>query len=311
MDRQQQMALFSDMTDLCGDEIPGFEVRYKNQSASSKVLGVLARPFNSAYMTRFTTTRYPRVYFPSEKFVADYPWGAAKILAHEFVHLSDAKSEGFFRHFLGYAFPAWLFAAFWLLYAALVPIFGPSGTWWVGLVLPAALGLAYGFLAAIPGKHERDKHGRLTGDMVYTAGRVVFWIIMGLGLLGMLGLAIWLTTWWAILLGCAVICILPLPAWWRTRIELRGYAMNVAVNYWRYGSVHQSTIDWIVASFTGPNYYFMWPFESQVRRDFADVVDRLELGTLTTINVFGESCRPYKLVYDLLKKNGVVKTVKA
>lgn len=308
MDKQQQLALFSDMTNLCRNEINGFEVCYKDESTSSKILGVLARPFNSAYMTRFTTTRYPKVYFPNQKFVSDSPWRAAKILAHEFVHLYDARNEGFFAHFFKYAFPAWLFAAFWLLYAVLVPILGPSGTWWVGLLLPAALAVAYGLLAVIPGKPEIDKYGRLTGDMKYTLGRICFWVVMGGGLLAMLGLAIWLTTWWAILLGCAVICILPLPAWWRTQIELRGYTMNLAVNYWRYGSVQQSTIDWTVAAFTGPNYYFMWPFKGGVERRFKDVMNRLALGTIITLNVFGGSCSPYKLVYDLLLKHGLVKS---
>lgn len=75
-------------------EIPGFGVKFKSESWTSKLLGVLAWPFNRKYMTNYTTTRYPKVYFPSRVYVTSSYRRAWKILAHEWVHLSDRKHHG-------------------------------------------------------------------------------------------------------------------------------------------------------------------------------------------------------------------------
>lgn len=199
--------IFENMVALVKKEIPNFEVKYKNESLSSKILGILVWLFNRHYMTRYTTTRYPCVYFPSRKFVKESPSRAVKILAHEFVHLVDRKRCGFWFT-LSYGLPQ-IAALVFLLIPAIVAFVQP---WWVAL------------LTAIP----------------------------------------------------AAVCLLPLPAYWRMKWEMRGYAMNVAIDYWHYGSVQVSTLAWIATHFTGWDYYKMWPFKKNVMDRLSDVVDEIK-----------------------------------
>lgn len=86
------------------EKIPGFAVGFKTENTVSKILGVLAYPFNPRYMQDYTTTRFPRVFFPSRAFVEENPRRAWKILAHEFVHLWDRQQRGLAFN-LGYSFP--------------------------------------------------------------------------------------------------------------------------------------------------------------------------------------------------------------
>jgi hypothetical protein len=86
--------IFDAMVELIKKRIPGFEIGYKDESFVSKLLGVLVWLFNRNYMKTYTTTRYPKVFFPSRQFVRNSYRGAWKILAHEYVHLWDRKQEG-------------------------------------------------------------------------------------------------------------------------------------------------------------------------------------------------------------------------
>ncbi len=109
---------------LIEEKIPGFELRYKNENTVSKILGVLAWPFNRKYMTEYTTTRYPKVFFPSKAWVEANYRLAWKVLAHEFVHLWDRQQEGV-TFSLRYASPQmWAVAALSALLAIWV---GPWG----------------------------------------------------------------------------------------------------------------------------------------------------------------------------------------
>jgi hypothetical protein len=90
----------------------------------------------------------------------------------------------------------------------------------------------------------------------------------------------------------------PIPSMGRTHYEMRGYAMSMAVNYWRYGSVQQHQIDHNVKNFIGPAYYFMWPFESGVRKQLDEWVDKMEDGSILEDPIF-------KDVHDLLAGLGV------
>jgi hypothetical protein len=62
-----------------------------------------------------------------------------------------------------------------------------------------------------------------------------------------------------------LLCFFPWPAYWRTKSESRGYAVTIAMIYWLDGS--QTKSEWMVKHFTGGNYYYMWPFEDDVKRD--------------------------------------------
>lgn len=89
----------------------------------------------------------------------------------------------------------------------------------------------------------------------------VLLVLLALGAMA----AIWASNWFLMFL-VALVFLLPLPAYWRMKWELRGYAMSMAVNAWYHGSVTESTKEWIAGSFTGPAYYFMWPFKAGIRR---------------------------------------------
>lgn len=188
--------------------IPNFEVRYKDESWSSKVIAVLVWLFNRNYMKSYTTTRYPRVYFPSRKYVTDSPKTAVKILAHEFVHLWDRKEKGAWFSF-SYALPQ-LLTLFFLVVPVVLSFFC---SWWVSL------------LGAVP----------------------------------------------------ALLCAMPLPAYWRMKWECRGYTMSACMNLWRYDNISKSTIDWIIEQFTGWAYYKMWPFKHGMHtRITQSIIDRAQ-----------------------------------
>jgi len=217
MDSEVSMDLFRETVSQIAKSVPGFEIRYKDESWSSKVIAVLVWIFNREYMTRFTTTRYPRVYFPSREYVEASPMTATKILMHEFVHLWDRKQMG----------------------------------WWfsIGYMLPQALALVF--------------------------------------IVGAITCAIWQPWWVAVIsAACGVLCLLPLPAYWRMKFEMRGYTMNMLVNFYRYGFVRESTVEWITKQFTGSAYYFMWPCgaESRVRKACKLVADDELRGWLASYN---------------------------
>lgn len=106
-------AIFDEIVEKIKVRIPNFEIRYKDESKLQRFIGFLLF-FNKAYMTDYTTTMFGKVYFTSRKSVEEDPRGAWKILAHEYVHLLDAKTEGW-RFLLGYASPQ--------IYALIAPLF--------------------------------------------------------------------------------------------------------------------------------------------------------------------------------------------
>lgn len=216
--------VFETLCQRIREDIPGFSVAYKNESWVSKLLGVLVYVFNPKYMTSITTTRYPKVYFPSRKYVEENYRKAWKILAHEYVHLFDRKRWG--MKFNVRYFSPQIFSLLSLSAIATV---------WVG---------KWGLLGLIP-----------------------------------------------------LLCLAPWPSHGRMRIEMRGYAMSMALNQWRYGGVQADMITWVVGHFTGWAYYRMWPFKD-------DVLSRV----INTLNKVVEDLpAPYENVHRLLKEAGMVR----
>ena len=74
------------------------------------------------------------------------------------------------------------------------------------------------------------------------------------------------------------LCLLPFPALWRAKFELRGYTISMAVRYWILKK--EPNYDFFVKQFTGPNYYFMYPFKEGVRRRLEEEFYRIEGDTL-------------------------------
>ncbi|HAN31088.1 MAG TPA: hypothetical protein DCQ06_05770 [Myxococcales bacterium] len=74
------------------DEFPAFRVAYKQDSLLHRIIGVLLRPFNSRYLSHYTTVLGATVWFPSRSWTEQV--GDRKIyeiLRHEAVHMRDAR----------------------------------------------------------------------------------------------------------------------------------------------------------------------------------------------------------------------------
>lgn len=83
----------------------------------------------------------------------------------------------------------------------------------------------------------------------------------------------------------------------RTRWEVRGYTMNLAVRYWTDGEVPQEMVDWIVGQFTGWAYFRMEPDEQRIRVLLAEQIARINSGVILEEPVYRE-------VYAVLKSEG-------
>lgn len=89
--------------------------------------------------------------------------------------------------------------------------------------------------------------------------------------------AIWGSPWFLLNL-LWLLCLAPIPAYFRMKEEMEAYAMSMACNYWRYGSITNTQIEWIAKHFTGPDYYFMWPFEGNVRDRLDTLAHKVQNG---------------------------------
>lgn len=251
--------------------IPGFELRYKDQSKFMKALGCATRLFNPQFMTDFTTTWGSHVYFPSRASYEERPSESFVTLAHEFVHLYDENAQGFkFR--LSYAMPQALGAVVLLIHAL------------VGSAVPLVVTLA-SFLAA---------------SLLAKRSLIAAWATLAVGGLLALILTYSLTGWLTLLFLAGLAMLGPWPSRGRTKSELRGYGMNVALYTWTRGAmVEDVVIDGITKQFTGPNYWFMSRNAEKVKSALRAVSMRALAGNITEM--------PYVLVQQTLAKYGLVR----
>lgn len=110
--------------------------------------------------------------------------------------------------------------------------------------------------------------------------------VLALGALG----AFW-KLWFLLFL----VFLLPIPAPWRMRYELRGYSTQIALAYWaaRWPDEIQDMADWVPQHFTGPGYYWMWPFARGVDARVQSIVKSVKDGSL-------ERELPYSLIKSAL-----------
>ena len=105
-----------------------------------------------------------------------------------------------------------------------------------------------------------------------------------------------------LLFSAALLFALPAPSLGRAVIEMRGYAMNIAINMWRHGSVTSETMTAILKEFTGLSYYRMWPNKKDVEKWMEESIARIR--NIDSIKrddetILGDS-DAYADVYDLL-----------
>lgn len=60
-----------------------------------------------------------------------------------------------------------------------------------------------------------------------------------------------------------LVCLAPLPSSGRKNIEVRGYGMSIKVEQWR-NELYPGRIEQMSENFTGPNYYYMYPYKDEI-----------------------------------------------
>jgi len=86
----------------------------------------------------------------------------------------------------------------------------------------------------------------------------------------------------------------PIPAYFRMKEELDGYTMSMAVNWWRTGFISATYIAWVAEQFTGPGYYFMWPFKRNIKNRLNKRAAHIKIGIY-------DDLYPYNKVKSLIK----------
>ena len=72
--------------------------------------------------------------------------------------------------------------------------------------------------------------------------------------------------------------LLPWPALWRAKFELRGYTISMAVSWWLLD--RRPDFDFYAKQFIGPAYYYMYPFEDYVRLRLEEEFERIRADQL-------------------------------
>jgi hypothetical protein len=258
--------------EIIREHVPGFKVAFKDESPYQRILGFLIRPFNAAYMTRFTTTFYPIVWFPSRAAYEENPKNSFGVLAHEFVHLMDTKRHPiWFR--LSYVLPQIVSILPLALYQILVGM-----TLWV-----------FGIFMV----------GISTGLFVARSSAFAAWIMFGLTVLGTLVYAFYASGWIALLLVLGFALLAPWPSTWRTYWELRGYAVQVSLAQWIYGTVPEEDKVHVTGNFTKSGYYFMSWNERHINRCLDEIIVSAK-----NRSILNE--KPYDVIYSFAVTSGLI-----
>jgi hypothetical protein len=278
--------LFDKIAESIKADHPSFSVRFKDESKLMGFLGLMAYPFNDRFNDGYTTTFGTSVYFTSRKDLESNYRNYARVLAHEGVHIYDDEKHGL-KFKLGYA----MFEA---LAVPLLALFAVLGNWVPVAALVGGLVLSYGVLALTrPGDAEKDLK---KWERRKALAKVVFFVMAGLSVVGYVGLSVWLAKWMTLLAVGSFLPLIPMSSPWRAKWEYRGYAMGIAISYWKYGSTDDRYLERRVPTFTGPDYYFM-------DKDAKRVLSRLKAIRVSVANgsiLSGADARPYQRTLDVL-----------
>lgn len=256
------------------------EDKFKGDSRISKLLAYLSFPFNPYYM-EFITVRGSDIYWPDSYkdrlTKLDDPWRFISIRAHEGQHLADKKRLGSFIFTILYTLPHIL--AILALGTFLIP--GVR----IGVLCLASL---------------------ISGIIVaYLLPKVAVWFysFVAVGAVGSVAISIYYDSYFHVLpLVLSLFLLSPVSnaafaAWGRTWLELRGYALTLAVGYWRTGWVDKSVADRIVRNLSGSAYYFSLPYSKYL----VGKVDRIAKDLVSGDIFFRQ---PWAMqVYEALKKS--------
>jgi len=104
-------------------------------------------------------------------------------------------------------------------------------------------------------------------------------------------LAIWFSKLWLLNL-LWLLMVAPIPAYFRSHWELRGYVMDLAYDHWKFNAEPDPSR--YLNRFTTSGYYFMWPFSGHMKRRFEKMIAKMKSG-----NLFLD--QPYKVVHDWIE----------
>lgn len=254
-------------------DIPDFKVRFKDESGLLKFLGLLSYPFNPGFMTHVTTTLGTTVYFPTRTYYEQQVERSFDILTHEYVHMWDRKA-GQHSEVL-YLFPQVLVLLPFLLYEVL--------SWphpWIPFVLLA---------------------GYIPAALLAPKSTFGFWTVVATLLAGMGVLAVMLTGWASFALLAMFACLVPWPAPWRTRTELRGYSMTIAVRLWQGGQFVNEWREALARNFYGPGYYFMSWSKTDALAALDDAAERAMSGALQ------KESPPHAAIHEFLQQQKLLR----
>lgn len=131
-------------------------------------------------------------------------------------------------------------------------------------------------------EHDRKKYGNVAFSLMY-----LFPQVLALGAFLSL-LAIWFGPWWLLALGF-LLFLLPLPSPTRTKLEVRGYQVTMMILEKAYGYSREKLAgeaERISREFTGPAYYFMWPFKKNIQERLLDTSSHSEIVYVEILNFF-------------------------
>ena len=75
-------------------------------------------------------------------------------------------------------------------------------------------------------------------------------------------LAVWSP--WFLFFLCFLLFLAPIPSPGRKEIELEGYVMTLCIRYWTTMQLLEPDFVGVVREFTGPAYYYMWPWREEM-----------------------------------------------
>ena len=252
--------------------VPTLQIRFKDESRVQRWLGAVLRPFNPSYMTTYTSTFGSTVYFPSREYYANRPKNSVMLLSHEAVHILDSRKNPLW-FILSYLFPQ-VFAL--VLLAVYCTLSWPK--------MYALLALVGALLVATLA-HKSMAIVFVGGILCLAAALVVSFLVSG-----------WLPTLFLLL---TFVAAAPWPAPGRVRLEMRGYAMTVALTHWMAGTCPQIVLTGIGRQFYGSPYYYMSWSRRWVENRLQETVDWVTSGRALEEPV-------YARIHDSLQTLGVI-----
>lgn len=133
---------------------------------------------------------------------------------------------------------------------------------------------------------DKRQNGFFKHELAYAMPQVLTVLaVFSLGAIWHLGFLVFLVF---------LLALVPWPAIWRKDIEMRGYTMSAAVFYWRWGVYGDDQFEKTARQFSGPAYYFMWPWHAKAKGELMRRFEAVKSGEILQEKVFRD-------VYEIVK----------